>query len=220
VPGSPGQPYYYGVDQIGSVRRVFASASSAPAYSYDPYGNPLQATAPLTDFGYAGMLYNADSGLDLTRYRAYDPVAGRWLSRDPLGEAADPVGNLYTYVGGNPISLMDPLGLCGNPWDSILQAFASNPWLFPAIAATELLGGGPEDPIADAIVAEEIAAAEGLTATAEGATAATDVVGPYSTWDTSGGLKGINTNVTADEFSANLQSNGYTATTTTGSNVQ
>lgn len=86
VPGAPGQPYYYGPDQIGSVRRVFASASSAPAYSYDPYGNALQATAPLTDFNYAGMFYNADSGLYLTQFRAYDPVAGRWLSRDPVGE--------------------------------------------------------------------------------------------------------------------------------------
>jgi|UPI000566943F hypothetical protein len=32
------------VDQIGSVRRVFASTSSAPAYDYDPFGVPLQAT--------------------------------------------------------------------------------------------------------------------------------------------------------------------------------
>ena len=42
VPGTPGQPYYYGIDQIGSVRRVFASTSTAPAYAYHPYGNSLQ----------------------------------------------------------------------------------------------------------------------------------------------------------------------------------
>ena len=36
VPGSPSQTYYYGPDQIGSVRRVFASASSAPAYRPRP----------------------------------------------------------------------------------------------------------------------------------------------------------------------------------------
>jgi len=77
------------------VRRVFASTTSAPAYGYDPYGNALQATAPLTDFGYAGMFTNADSGLYLTQYRAYDPVAGRWLSRDPIGESSDPAANLY-----------------------------------------------------------------------------------------------------------------------------
>lgn len=111
VPGTPNQPYYYGIDQIGSVRRAFASTSSAPAYGYDPYGAPLQATTPVTDFVYGGMFYNADSGLYLTNYRAYDPVAGRWLSRDPLGEATDPTANLYPYVGGDPVSQTDSLGL-------------------------------------------------------------------------------------------------------------
>ena len=95
------------------MRRVFASAGSAPAYAYDPYGNALQSTAPLTDLGYAGMFYNADSGLYLTQYRAYDPVAGRWLSRDPVGEVGDLEANLYAYVGGNPVSNIDPLGVWG-----------------------------------------------------------------------------------------------------------
>jgi RHS repeat-associated protein len=107
VPRSPGQAYYYGVDQIGSARRVFASTSSAPAYGYDAWGNALQAMAPVTDFGYAGMFNSADSGLYLTLFRAYDAVAGRWLSRDPLGEVIDQ--NLYRYVNGDPISLSDPL---------------------------------------------------------------------------------------------------------------
>ncbi len=115
VPGAPAQPYYYGSDQLGSVRRAFASTSSAPAYGYDPYGNALQATAPLTDFGYAGMLYNADSGLYLTQYRAYNPVAGRWLSRDPNGESSDPAANLYAYVNGNPLIRVDPWGLADVP---------------------------------------------------------------------------------------------------------
>jgi RHS repeat-associated protein len=115
VPGSPAQTLYYGIDQIGSVRRVFVSTTSAPAYGYDPYGLPLQVTAPVTDFVYGGMFYNVDSGLYLTNYRAYDPVAGRWLSRDPLGEETDPAANIYTYVGGNPPNVSDPLGLVGTP---------------------------------------------------------------------------------------------------------
>jgi len=110
VLGEPALPYYYGPDQLGSVRRAFASTSSAPAYSYDPYGNPLQTAAPVTDFVYAGMLYNADSGLYLTQYRAYNPAIGRWLSRDPFGESSDPAANLYRYVRGNPVSLTDPTG--------------------------------------------------------------------------------------------------------------
>jgi hypothetical protein len=55
-----------GIDQIGSVRRVFVSTSNAPAYDYDPYGKPLQVTAQLTNAGYAGMMTDADSGLRVT----------------------------------------------------------------------------------------------------------------------------------------------------------
>ena len=110
LPGSPATAEYYAPDPVGTVRRVFTS-SSATAYAYDPYGQALQATAPTTDFTYAGMFHEATSGLDLTLARAYDPQAGRWLTRDPLGEATDPYGNLYAYVGGNPVNFIDPLGL-------------------------------------------------------------------------------------------------------------
>jgi len=113
VPGAPGQPYFYGIDQLGSVRRAFASASSAPAYAYDPYGVPLSGPAPVTDFGFAGLFNHQASGLNLTLYRAYDPIAGRWLSRDPMGEGSDPYGNLYAYVAGNTPNMIDPLGLVG-----------------------------------------------------------------------------------------------------------
>jgi RHS repeat-associated protein len=111
VPGSPGTAYYYGLDQIGSVRRVFETTSTAPAFSYDAYGNALQVATPPTDFGFAGMYFHAASGLYLTPHRAYDPVSGRWLSRDPLGEASSATANLYAYVDGNPVVYYDPLGL-------------------------------------------------------------------------------------------------------------
>ncbi len=131
LPGSPSQTYYYGPDQIGSVRRVFASTSSATAYGYDPYGNALQPTTPLTDFNYAGMFFNADSGLYLTQYRAYDPLSGRWLSRDPAGEGGDPPENLYTYVTSNPLNRQDPTGLFAAGFSVELSA------IFPTS------GGGP-----------------------------------------------------------------------------
>jgi uncharacterized protein RhaS with RHS repeats len=47
----------------------------------------------------------------LTQYRAYDPVAGRWLSRDPISEGSDLAANLYRYVDGNPANSNDPTGL-------------------------------------------------------------------------------------------------------------
>ncbi len=134
VPGVTPETDYYGIDQIGTVRRVFASPSSAAAFSYDPYGVPLQVTAPTTDFTYAGMFHNADSGLDLTLYRAYDPIAGRWLSRDPLGEASSPLGNLYPYVDGNPLSWRDALGLCPPGAPDCIEPVYPDLWAIGAFA--------------------------------------------------------------------------------------
>jgi hypothetical protein len=50
------------------------------------------------------------------RFRAYDPVMGRWLSRDPIGEEGGV--NLYGYVGNDPIRHPDTLGLAeDSPFD-------------------------------------------------------------------------------------------------------
>jgi len=43
------------------------------------------------------------------RARYYDPMAGRFLSEDPIG--FDGSNNFYTYVGNDPINWTDPLGL-------------------------------------------------------------------------------------------------------------
>jgi RHS repeat-associated protein len=53
-------------------------------------------------------MYRHASGLYLTHYRFYDPEAGRWLNRDPIGEHGGI--NLYAYVGGNPVNFVDPTG--------------------------------------------------------------------------------------------------------------
>jgi RHS repeat-associated protein len=104
------------------VRRAFAGPAYDPSYSYDPYGVPLQSTASLTDFGFAGLVRHPDSGLYLATYRAYNSATGRWLSRDPLGEGIDPKGDLYWYVDNNPISRLDPAGQ-----QSLLPFFARPP---------------------------------------------------------------------------------------------
>jgi RHS repeat-associated protein len=106
-----GTSYYYIRDQLGSVTSLASTTGSIVAqYAYDPYGNrsTLSGTV-VSDVGYAGYFYHAASGLEFTLYRAYDPAHARWLNRDPIAEEGGL--NLYAYVGGNPISRTDPLGL-------------------------------------------------------------------------------------------------------------
>jgi RHS repeat-associated protein len=105
---------YYAKDRLGSVRDVLDERGKSIArYDYDPYGQFIVQPEKAPEFGYAGMRYHAASGLYLTKYRAYDPQTARWLSRDPIEEAGGI--NLYGYVGGNPISHTDPLGLTPDP---------------------------------------------------------------------------------------------------------
>ena len=66
------------------------------------------------DFGFTGhvtleSLASGQSELVLTHFRAYDPLLGRWLSADPIGEAGGT--NLYAYCYGNPLNLYDPDGM-------------------------------------------------------------------------------------------------------------
>jgi len=42
-------------------------------------------------------------------YRYYDPLSGRWPSRDPIGERGGV--NLYGFVGNDGINSLDLLGL-------------------------------------------------------------------------------------------------------------
>src|SRR5262245_60423270 len=37
-------------------------------------------------FAYTGHYFHSPSNLQLTHYRAYDAVLGRWLSGDPIGD--------------------------------------------------------------------------------------------------------------------------------------
>jgi RHS repeat-associated protein len=105
-----GEKRFYAKDHLGSIRDVLDSAgNNVASYDYGPYGELTNAPSNTPEFGYAGMQYHAPSGLYLTKYRAYDPQVERWLSRDPIGEAGGV--NLYGYVGGNPVSWVDSLGL-------------------------------------------------------------------------------------------------------------
>ncbi len=109
-----GQTYRFITDHLGSVRLVVDAASGAIAQrlDYDVWGNVLQDTSPgFQPFGFAGGLYDADTGLVRFGARDYDPEIGRWTAKDPIGFNGGDT-NLYAYVGNDPVNRIDPLGLC------------------------------------------------------------------------------------------------------------
>ncbi len=106
-----GESYYYTKDHLGSIREVVdENGAMVSRYEYDPYGRTTKLSGTVeSDMLYTGHYRDMGSGYYLTMYRAYSPELGRWLSRDPIGEAGGI--NLYAYVGNNPVNATDPFGL-------------------------------------------------------------------------------------------------------------
>lgn len=101
----------YLTDALGStIRLVDAAGAKVVEYTYDPYGNTIADAAVSNPFQYTGR-ENDGTGLYYYRARYYSPNLGRFISSDPLG--LDGGINTYTYVSGNPLSLVDPYGLLG-----------------------------------------------------------------------------------------------------------
>ncbi|HEY2091288.1 MAG TPA: BPSL0067 family protein [Thermoanaerobaculia bacterium] len=108
-----GGTYKVVTDQLGSPRFVLeASAGTlAEAVTYDEFGVITSDTRPgFQPFGFAGGLYDADTGLTRFGARDYDAVTGRWTTRDPVGFSGSET-DLYVYAEGDPVNLVDPDGL-------------------------------------------------------------------------------------------------------------
>ena len=107
-----GHTYRLLTDHLGSVGYVvnIDTGEVSQALEYDEWGKLLRDSNPgYQPFGYAGGLYDPDTGLVRFGMRDYDPREGRWLTKDPIGLQGG--YNVYSYVEGNPISRIDPLGL-------------------------------------------------------------------------------------------------------------
>lgn len=117
-----GRVYRLIADQVGSVRLVIdvANGQIAQRIDYDEFGRMIVDTNPgFQPFGFAGGVFDEDTGLIRFGARDYDPSTGRWTAKDAKRFTTG-AHNLYIYVSGDPINLIDVDGyaeVCSRPLD-------------------------------------------------------------------------------------------------------
>ncbi|RJP24975.1 MAG: hypothetical protein C4520_03080 [Candidatus Abyssobacteria bacterium SURF_5] len=108
-----GTDYLYQKNHQGSVLGLATFGGvMVKSYRYDAFGNVKQETGPTINrgFTYTSRERHARSGLYYYRARWYSPEIGRFITQDPIGYLGG--ANLYAYVGNDPLSYVDPFGLC------------------------------------------------------------------------------------------------------------
>ena len=105
---------------ICAIDHALSGAAAIDSYEYDAFGNEftVSGTTP-NEMMYRGEQYDSDLGLYYLRARYYNPLTGRFMSRDPIdpgpldadGWPTDPKSlHKYLYVNGDPINGIDPTG--------------------------------------------------------------------------------------------------------------
>jgi RHS repeat-associated protein len=109
-----GRKYRFITDHRGSVRMVVDTHTGEVVQEteYCEFGMIISETlaenwTPVL-FGYAGGLQDRDTGLIRFGARDYDPMVGRWTSKEPLG--FNGASNFYVYAENDPVNKVDPSG--------------------------------------------------------------------------------------------------------------
>ena len=101
-------------------------------YEYEPFGEVFCSVgdmAKVNPFGFSTKYTDSETDLLYYGYRYYSPALGRWMSRDPSGEAGFELlrrkhsqvlsgeANLYAFVNNDPVNAFDVLGLYEYEWE-------------------------------------------------------------------------------------------------------
>ncbi|MEO8153474.1 MAG: Ig-like domain repeat protein, partial [Rhizobacter sp.] len=110
---NPPLAYYLHTDHLNTPRLVTDTANNIrwrwmaePFGTTAPENNPAGLGVFTQPLRFPGQYADAESGLYYNHHRYYDPVRGRYVESDPIG--MDGGINTYAYVGGNPLSRIDP----------------------------------------------------------------------------------------------------------------
>ena len=136
-----GTLYYVHQDHLGSTVAVSdAAGGEVGRVQYDPYGEVITSTLPvtLTDRLFTGVRFDGIIGLYQMGARWYDPALGRWIQPDTIvPERGNPQAlNRYTYAANNPLKYVDLTGYFTEeeikrffgldpdaPWEDVLAFF-------------------------------------------------------------------------------------------------
>jgi RHS repeat-associated protein len=107
-----GQAYAIHDDQLGRPVAV-TNPGQAVVWSAQnlAFRSPVTLANGVTlNLGFPGQYFDSEIGLWNNGYRDYNAGLGRYVESDPIGLGGGI--NTYAYVGNDPISDVDPLGLC------------------------------------------------------------------------------------------------------------
>ncbi|WP_157210793.1 RHS repeat-associated core domain-containing protein [Verrucomicrobium spinosum] len=109
-------------DGLGNITALInqVNGETVAKFDYTPYGELKVSSGDVNacPFRYQSKYYDAETGLSYFGFRYYSAKLGRWISRDPLGEAGG--FNLYGYCGNDPVNRWDYLGMDSGIWDKVV----------------------------------------------------------------------------------------------------
>jgi RHS repeat-associated protein len=110
------QTCFYCYDGNGNVVGLLnvtdpANPAIGAEYEYGAFGEPLRETGAIAasnPFRFSTKYHDTETGLAYYGYRYYQPLTGRWISRDPIQERGG--ANLYAQSLNDGVNRFDPDG--------------------------------------------------------------------------------------------------------------
>ena len=112
--------FYVHPDHLGTPRAITRASDNQFVWKWDnteAFGNaaPNENPSGLGTFAFnlrfPGQYWDSETGTAYNYFRTYDASIGRYIQSDPIGLFGGI--NTYAYVKGQPLKLIDPLGLDG-----------------------------------------------------------------------------------------------------------